>query len=54
MCCKIDNLMKKMKNFQCCNKYFKVIPELASHSPLGENFTDDTALVCPVSVYFRV
>jgi hypothetical protein len=28
--------------------------ELASHSPLGLNLTDDTALVCPASVNFNV
>lgn len=28
--------------------------ELASHSPLGLNLTEDTALVCPASVNFRL
>lgn len=28
--------------------------ELASHSPLGLNLTEETALVCPASVNFRL
>jgi hypothetical protein len=30
------------------------LQELASHSPLGLNLTEDTALVCPASVNFNV
>jgi len=30
------------------------LQELANHSPLGLNLTDDTALVCPASVNFNV
>jgi len=28
--------------------------ELASHCPLGLNFTEETALVCPLRVYFNL
>lgn len=30
------------------------IQELASHSPFGLNFTDETAFVCPANVNFKV
>jgi len=30
------------------------LQELANHSPLGLNLTDDTALVCPARVNFNV
>jgi len=30
------------------------LQELASHSPFGLNFTDDTAFVWPARVYFNV
>lgn len=45
------------------NKYFKhelkcylqtYLQELASHSPLGLNLTEETAFVCPANVNFNV
>lgn len=35
-------------------KWFKNSHELASHSPLGLNLTEDTALVWPANVNFRL
>lgn len=33
---------------------FAYLQELANHSPLGLNFTDDIALECPANVNFKV
>lgn len=35
------------------DKSNQYLQELASHSPLGLNLTDDTAFVCPANVNLR-
>ena len=52
---KVNNINISTVNiFSIFSSYFVYLQELASHSPLGLNLTDDIAFECPASVNFKM